>query len=81
MGGIKFYMRLKDSIEFQEAYVEGPNDKTPADTVTPRLSVPPKSPSVAVTMFSAPYEVRVKALKSQPRFYGMKNSIRQTLAE
>lgn len=43
------------------------------------IRIPPASPSVTIDFFKTPYEERVKALQSQARFYGSKDSIRQSL--
>lgn len=40
------------------------------------IRIPPTSPSVTIDFFKTPYEERVKALQSQTRFYGSKDSIR-----
>lgn len=79
MEKIKLYMGLKGSNELQKVCVEGPDDKMPGATAMPFFAVPPKNPSVSVTMFLVPYKVRVGALKSQTRFYGSKSSIRRSL--
>ena len=43
------------------------------------IRIPPAGPSVTIDFFKVPYEERVKALQSQSRFYGSKDSIRKSL--
>lgn len=72
---IELYMGLDGSGNLKKVSFEKPKQSNDSDPIR----IPPASPSVTIDFFKTPYEERVKALQSQTRFYGSKDSIRQSL--
>lgn len=71
---IKLYIALEGSGIPKKVSFEKPkhsNNSSP-------IRIPPITPSVTIEL-KAPYEEQVKALQSQMRFYGSKDSIKQSL--
>lgn len=72
---IELYIALDGSGNPKKVSFERPKQ----DNNSSPIRIPPAGPSVTIDFFKVPYEERVKALQSQSRFYGSKDSIRKSL--
>lgn len=71
---VELYIALDGSGNLKKVSFEKPKQSNNSSPIR----IPPTSPSVTID-FKTPYEEQVKALQSQTRFYGSKDSIRQSL--
>lgn len=76
--GIELYIGLKGSSKLTKVGTTLDTSNKPCDSKP--IQPMPAEISISMDFFKAPYDERVKILKSQTRFYGSKNSIRRSLA-